>query len=76
MTVAELVRGPDPLNTLEEWEGFTGRDLTQYTRAALQVERSRIRLALLTLDDRPAARNDGRLDWLTARLAQVEARLR
>jgi hypothetical protein len=76
MTVAELRRGPDFCDTLEQWQQATGRDLGRYTRAELHVERDRLRWLLLVLDDRPSARNDARLDWLTARLAQVEARLR
>ena len=76
VTVHELLDVPDAYNTLEQWEQFTGADLERYTRAGLRLERDRLRWVLLTLDDRPQARNEGRLDWLTERLAQVEARLR
>jgi len=74
--VRELMRVPDPFNSLEQWQAFTGRDLTAYTRGGLLLERDRVRWCLLALDDRPAARNERRLDWLSGRLAQVEARLR
>lgn len=75
MTVKELARVPDPFDTIERWTQFTYRDLPRYTRGALQVERARIRWLILTIDDRPCARNESRLDWLASRLAQVEARL-
>ena len=75
VTVDELLQVPDLYDTLEQWEQFTGADLRGYTQAGLRLERDRIRWALLTLDDRPQARNEGRLDWLTQRLAKVEARL-
>lgn len=76
MTVRELLRLPDPFDTLEAWQAFTHRDLARYSRGGLLMERDRVRWCLLTLDDRPQARNDQRLDWLTGRLAQLEARLR
>lgn len=76
MTVRELVRVPDPLDTLEQWEEFTGRDLRRYSRRGLLLERDRVRWCLITIDDRPQARNEARLDWLSARLGQVEAHLR
>jgi hypothetical protein len=69
------MRVPNPYDTLERWQEFTGADLAGYTRAGLRVERDRLRWVLLALDDRPSARNGRRLDWLTQRLAQVEARL-
>lgn len=75
MTIRELARVPDPFDTIERWTQFTGRDLAGYTRGALQVERARLRWLLLTIDDRLNARNERRVDWLAARLAQVEARL-
>lgn len=75
VTVDELLEMPDLYDTLEQWEQFTGADLGGYTPSGLRLERDRVRWCLLTLDDRPQARNEGRLDWLTTRLAQVEARL-
>jgi hypothetical protein len=75
VTVRELMRVPDACDTIERWEEFTGRDLENYTRAGLRLERDRLRWVLLTVDDRSSARNEGRLDWLTERLAQVETRL-
>jgi hypothetical protein len=76
VTSRELLRVPDPFDTLESWRAYTFRDLGSYSRPSLLLERDRLRWCLLVLDDRLTARNEPRIDWLSARLGQVEARLR
>jgi hypothetical protein len=77
VTVRELLRGPDPLDTIERWREANGRDLGDYDRAELVLERARLRHVLLILDDKPRNwRERRRVDWLAARLVAVEGRLR
>jgi hypothetical protein len=77
VTVRELLRTPDPLDTLEAWAQYGHRDLVDYDRPELALERGRLRLALLLVDDRSTRwRELRRMAWLRDRLIQVEHRLR
>lgn len=75
MTLGQLLRIPDPLDTLEQAEQFHGLDLQRFSLEELSLEADRIRLALLTLDDRPAARKQDLIGWLVTRLQLLRARL-
>lgn len=66
---------PNPFDTIERWQEYTGRDLRWYSRRVLLLERDRLRWCLIALDDRPQARNGDRLDWLSDRLRRVQALL-
>ena len=75
MTLRELMRLPAPSDTFEQAERYHGIDLQRFSLEELFLERERIRLALLMLDDRPAARKQDVIDWLARRLQLVQARL-
>lgn len=75
MTLAQLLRLPDPMRSLEEAEQYYGLDLQRLSLDELALEAERVRLALLMIDDRPPARKQALIDWLLQRLQSVRARL-
>lgn len=75
LTLGELLRIHDPTRSLEQAEAFHYLDLQRYSLDELRLERERIQLALLMIDDRPPARRGDLIDSLVRRLQAVRGRL-
>jgi hypothetical protein len=75
VTLAQLLRMPDPTDTFEQAERYYGVDLQRYSIDELGLEAERIRLALLMTDDRTPARKQELIAWLLQRLELVRTRL-